>query len=744
MRTNELGLRAGERSGKNSLGPVSRRVGRTRLAAILVTAILLSSTFGLLAATSGSGRSASVHLLPAGGFPKYPVIFTESGLPSGTNWTADLEGTYLTNSTSSITFLHSNGTYNWSVLSIPAPKASGAAGWAANLSSGTIHVFGATVYVNITFLTAYNVTFRETGLPTGLNWTVSVNGTVHKVVGNYYTFLLPNATNYVFAIENPVPGLSSGSRYIPLNLGYTLTVSGKNLSRTDPFTAQFVVVTLASPAAGGTVGPASGWYNNQTVLTFSETPASGYRFLGWTGNGTGSYSGPALLPTIKIAAPITEVADLAALYTVTFTESGLKLGMSWSVTFNGSTTVSNGTTISFLTINGSYPYTVGAIAGWVASPSSGSQSVAGSSVNVPVSWTQFGFAVSFTETGLPTGTNWSVTLGGTQLRGTTATLTFTEPNNTYSFAVGGLAGFRASPASGSVTVAGAPVTVAVTWTVSTYAVTFDETGLPASSPWSVSLNGTVRSGSTGSIAFDAANGSYNFSIPAITGYLAVPASGTILVQGSAVSQTITFEFLYTVEVFESGLPSATGWSVTLNGVPGSANTSTATQITFEEPNGTYALVASGIRGYSLAPYSPTVTVLGAPVQVTLTWSLITYRVVFTETGLPNGTTWAVTMGGSLVSSTSATITFSVVNGSYTFTVTNVTNYAVTPSSGPLRVAGAAVSESVQFTSTSTNANTILGLTPLDLALIVVLVLLAAALIAALLFRRRRASQEKKE
>lgn len=70
------------------------------------------------------------------------------------------------------------------------------------------------------------------------------------------------------------------------------------------------------------------------------------------------------------------------------------------------------------------------------------------------------YTVSFSAVGLPPGTNWSVLLGGTLGSATTpAPLNFSEPNNTYAYAVGPVVGFRSTPSAGIVTVAGANVSV---------------------------------------------------------------------------------------------------------------------------------------------------------------------------------------------------------------------------------------------------------------------------------------------
>jgi len=67
------------------------------------------------------------------------------------------------------------------------------------------------------------------------------------------------------------------------------------------------------------------------------------------------------------------------------------------------------------------------------------------------------YVVTFTESGLQTGTSWSISLNGTSQSSTTSSISFQEPNGTYSFTVGSIAGYSASPPSGSLTVSGSSV-----------------------------------------------------------------------------------------------------------------------------------------------------------------------------------------------------------------------------------------------------------------------------------------------
>jgi hypothetical protein len=74
-------------------------------------------------------------------------------------------------------------------------------------------------------------------------------------------------------------------------------------------------------------------------------------------------------------------------------------------------------------------------------------------------------SVVFTETGLPSGTSWSVDLSGQSLSSTSKTITFTELPGTYSYSVSQMQYYFESPSSGSVVVrSGYGSSVAVNYT----------------------------------------------------------------------------------------------------------------------------------------------------------------------------------------------------------------------------------------------------------------------------------------
>jgi hypothetical protein len=115
---------------------------------------------------------------------------------------------------------------------------------------------------------------------------------------------------------------------------------------------------------------------------------------------------------------------------VNFVESNLpssQLG-AFSVTFNGVKENSGGgTTISFLIANGTnYPFSVGAIPDYSATPASGTVSVSGGAVTKTIVFAQTSsYTVKISETGLPSGDTWTAYVGSTAKSGSAgSTLTF--------------------------------------------------------------------------------------------------------------------------------------------------------------------------------------------------------------------------------------------------------------------------------------------------------------------------------
>ncbi len=424
-----------------------------------------------------------------------------------------------------------------------------------------------------------------------------------------------------------------------------------------------------------------------------------------------------------------------ATYSVTFGQTGLPAGTTWSVTLNKVTQELATATLSFPEANGSYAYTVGAISGYSANPSSGSVTVAGQDASVSVTFTASStsaassYSVSFTETGLPTGTSWSVTLAGVSSGASApAGIPFHEANGSYAFTVGGVTGFTPSPDSGTVPVHGAAVDESITFTANPpgeYVVTFDESGLPVGTYWSVSLGGATKSSYGESIVYAEPDGSYAYLINSVGGYTPSVTGGTVLVAGAATTVSITFTAekssgggpaAFPVSFSQSGFLANLSWAVEI--VPGATLGTPGADVfgaagegeTLEMglPNGTYSWivdwnVTTDLAGITATPGSGNFTVDGAGLSVliafqTLQASTQNYTVTVSETGLPAGTLWAAVVNSSFNFTTAgAPIQVALPNGSYyAFAYAGLANYAAIPFDILFDVAGAPVSVVFHF------------------------------------------------
>jgi hypothetical protein len=318
--------------------------------------------------------------------------------------------------------------------------------------------------------------------------------------------------------------------------------------------------------------------------------------------------------------------------------------------------------------------------------------VSGGPVNVPVTFSEVTYAVTFTETGLGAGVSWSVKLGAVTMSTTSSSITFNEPNGTYAWTLPTVSGWRTSPTSGSVTVNGGPKTIAHTFTQVVYTVTFKETGLPPGTNWSVTIGASTYATNLTSEKFTLPNGTYTYHVNNVANYSRV-ATGSFTLSGTGISLTAKFTLvLNAVTMYETGLPKGTNWTTT---VAGQTLTSSTNSIKYKFPNGTYSYSVANVPGYSQNVTSGTLTVSGVA-SVTTHFTLVKYKVTFTESGLPNHTSWQVTVGGSTISTNGKTISFNLANGTYAYVVSAPGSGYWAPSS-TVTVNGGPVGVSVTFT-----------------------------------------------
>ena len=386
---------------------------------------------------------------------------------------------------------------------------------------------------------------------------------------------------------------------------------------------------------------------------------------------------------------------------VQFIETGLAPTTIWNVNLSGTLGTSNTTTINFVWITGVFPFSVLPVAGYTANPSSGNVTVGSSGATVYITFTRLAanYTVTFTESGLPTGTPWWVNLNGTNISAATSAINFTVVNGTYLFTTPSLlAGtlgerFITSVTNGTVVVLGADVSVKVPYVTEFFlsmGVTPTGAGTVApNSGWfaagaKVNLSETPAAG----YAFLRWNGS------GIGNFSGIDASPTITMLGP-IAENATFGLAYAVDFEEIGLLDGVTWSVTFNGVTLSA---LFVFLDFSASNGTYAYTVGIIPGFHADSYRGNVTVAGSDVTVIIHWVRVTYNVSFVESNLPSGTTWSVTLNGSPQSVMVSTILFLMSNGSFPFSVAPVTGFTANVTGGTVVVNGAAVVIAIGWTA----------------------------------------------
>ncbi len=236
-----------------------------------------------------------------------------------------------------------------------------------------------------------------------------------------------------------------------------------------------------------------------------------------------------------------------------------------------------------------------------------------------------------------------------------------------------------------------------------YTVNFHENGLESGTEWSVTLNGITKESLNDTISFIAGNGTYSYSIEVPTGYNLTNSSGIINVSGDILFINLNFispQTLYKINVYSAGLPVGVEWEITIGN---------ATQVTYNLadnalcqygfvtlylPTGTYkySIFSPGYHVVSpfpinwtwpssspFQPYINSLTNLSSSGYIHIDNSqafydliayfrITTYKIVFEETGLPNGTYWYVNLKNGAIGSNKNVIIFNLPNGTYNLNI----------------------------------------------------------------------------
>jgi ribosomal protein S27E len=242
------------------------------------------------------------------------------------------------------------------------------------------------------------------------------------------------------------------------------------------------------------------------------------------------------------------------------------------------------------------------------------------------------YNVTIVENGLPLSIRWWFNLSNNQsFSSTTNKIFFVESNGSYSYVINPSNNqYTTNLKSGTFYVKGGPINLTITFSVGrkyTYSITFDVMGLGMNIQWWVNLsNGQVYTSTTRSVMLYEPNGTYNYTIKAVSKkYVPLNGNGVFTVKGAQLNINVTFKFVYTYKILivERGLPNNIQWWVNLSNGE-SFHTSNNT-IAFIEPNGTYSYNISSNKDYIANPSNGNITVSGLNINLTIYFSSVTTK-----------------------------------------------------------------------------------------------------------------------
>lgn len=405
---------------------------------------------------------------------------------------------------------------------------------AVMLTSGTVNIIvqNGTVQMNntnqnFTLLT----TFSQTGLPSGTGWSVSYSNTVNYSTSSQISFSTSSG-NKQFLIQsikkngcvytpNPSLGtLSGGSQQtVIFASSCTTNFTESGLPQGDNWTVNYASSIRSSNT------------NAITFITIGSTFAFRINSVSSSNRSTGNCSfayipSPGSGNLVAGAAKSISFTNTSACAS-NFVESGLPVGLSWEVTYDGQFNSSNRTKITFMQPIGSYSFNVSTIAVqsgncsdiYSPSPLSGAlQSGSSKSIAFNSNLVCSQIPTEFIEYGLPSGTNWSVSYDGSKNSSLGDKIYVTALPGTYSFNVGSLnfnGCFYSPSVSSGTLVAGSSKQITYSGLCNT---SFLQSSLPPAYNWSVTYNSTTRYSVRSRINFTISAGNYSYSIPTLSNY----------------------------------------------------------------------------------------------------------------------------------------------------------------------------------------------------------------------------------
>jgi len=184
--------------------------------------------------------------------------------------------------------------------------------YVTNYGSDTVSIISTPAQATKT----YTVTFTESSLPAGTQWSVTFNGLTKSSTANIITFTGVLAGNYTWN-ASLIIAVGSGTRYVAQTSSGTISVPTV-LSVSLYYVKQYRVTI--QPTAGGSTSPSGTfWYNAGSTINITAIPAPGYEFVGWETNSSITFTNSSSATTNAIInSPGTIVALFKAIPSSTY------------------------------------------------------------------------------------------------------------------------------------------------------------------------------------------------------------------------------------------------------------------------------------------------------------------------------------------------------------------------------------------------------------------------------------------
>ena len=527
------------------------------------------------------------------------------------------------------------------------------------------------------YLKLYTLLISEKGLPDQMKWSFLLNNQTFLTSGGNMALNLTNGTYSLSVLKT--------QSYYPDPSNETLRIQGSDISTIIDFSASLYRVEFKENGLpSGTLwflNLSNGERFNSTgsSIQFND-PNNTYHFTVSSGNKTFTPIDSVGIFSINGNMVSINVTFKMVTYSLNVTETGLPHGISWYFGFQGAGTMGTikGSSFSMNLPNGTYQYLVkSGNSEYFSSVSEGIFTIHGSSVALSIEFEKMTYGITFNQINLPLGTVWYVNLSnGQTFSSRTSSITFNEPNGTYSYTIQ-TSNKIYEPAypSGTLNVNGNSVSKSIAFNMVRYKITFTENGLPSGATWYVNLLNLRQPGPvTGdSYSIYLTNGTYAFTVQTSNKmYESNVSYGLFRVNGFSINKPIKFtEVTYRITFTETGLLQNAAWYVNLSN--GQSFSSRTSSITFNEPNGTYSYtIQTSNSKYSAVKPAGDFMVNGNSMDLSVRFYEVTYKVIFTDNGLPPGTTWYVNLtGGQSLKSSLSTISVELPNGSYGYTISTI-------------------------------------------------------------------------